>query len=82
MERDFDPWGGQLDGQTAWRNFGELTIEGAFELFCTSPIIYVEDFMFMGPRAFTHYFPVIDRYVREVAPEDGETEIEVSGLDG
>ena len=26
--------------------------------------------MFMGPRAFSYYFPVIDRYLRDVHGED------------
>ncbi len=32
-ERDFDPYGGDLDAQCAWRNFGGLTLEEATRRF-------------------------------------------------
>ena len=64
-ERDFDPAGGHLDAQCAWRNFGGLSISQALALFRTNPIQYQEDFMFMGSRAFAFYFPVIDTFLRE-----------------
>ncbi|CAN5520461.1 hypothetical protein BH09VER1_BH09VER1_51510 [soil metagenome] len=64
-EEDFDPCRGQLDAQTAWRNFGGLQIPAAYEKFCEHPYAYQENFMFMGPRAFRFYFPVIDRFLRE-----------------
>ena len=65
-ESDFDPVGGDLDAQYAWKNFGELTLKQAYDLFLTNPIHYQEDFMFMGGTAFDYYFPVIDRYIRQV----------------
>jgi hypothetical protein len=64
--RDFDPYRGDLDAKWAWDNFGGLSIERAYEVFIERPEIYQEDFMFMGGRAFEYYFPVIDRYLREV----------------
>jgi len=64
-ERDFDPFGGGLDEQHAWRNFGGLSITGALTLFRENPIHYQEDFMFMGGRAFVFYFPVLDAFLRE-----------------
>ena len=38
----------------------------AYAKFCSNPIAYQEDFMFMGTGAFVYYFPVIDRYIREI----------------
>lgn len=54
-----------LDGFCAWKNFGGLTVEEAYEKFCQCSETYQEDFMFMGDAAFVFYFPVIDRYIRE-----------------
>ena len=64
-EADFDPFGGCLDAQSAWRQFGGLSIAAALELFRQNPIHYQEDFMFMGGRAFVFYFPVLDTFLRE-----------------
>ncbi|MFT5732158.1 MAG: hypothetical protein ACJA2W_000854 [Planctomycetota bacterium] len=73
MEADFDPWEGQLDAQHAWRNFGDLTLPEAYEHFMTRPEVFQEDFMFMGCKAFAYYFPVIDRYIRDVkGTEEGD----------
>jgi hypothetical protein len=76
-----DDW----DGFYAWKNFGGLTVDEAYQKFCQVPENYQEDFMFMGDAAFAFYFPVIDRYVREKEPKiemegveypfDGETHI-------
>ena len=54
-----------LDGFHAWKNFGGLTMEVAYIKFCENPDCYQEDFMWMGPRAFAFYFPVINRFIRE-----------------
>ena len=69
---DFDPSGGNLDAEEAWKNFGGLTVKQATAKFLESPQRYQEDFMFMGPVAFAFYFPVIDHYLRGVRadPED------------
>ena len=72
-EQHFDPYGGDLDAQCAWRNFGGLTIEEAKVKFCQHPEIYQEDFMFMGGKAFAYYYPVLESYLREtplLPPED------------
>ncbi|MBG88459.1 MAG: hypothetical protein CMO80_16375 [Verrucomicrobiales bacterium] len=69
-ERDFDPHDGDLDAQCAWKNFGGLDLNQAYAKFVEAPEAYQEDFMFMGPRALVFYFPVIDRYLREVRSED------------
>ena len=70
-ERDFDPHGGFLDAQWAWKNFGGLTIEAAHLKFRENPLNYQEDFMFMGGKAFVYYYPVIDSYLRDT-PEDND----------
>ena len=57
------------DAFCAWKNFGGLTIDEAYQKFCEFPDCSQEDFMFMGDNAFIFYFPVIDRYVREQEPE-------------
>jgi hypothetical protein len=65
-EADFDPAAGCLDARGAWKHFGGLSLQQAYDLFVTNPLRYQEDFMFMGSRAFEYYLPVIDRYLREV----------------
>lgn len=65
-QADFDPWDGDLDAQSAWREFGGLTIEEAYAKFWEAPDVYQEDFMSMGTRAFHYYFPVVDEYLRSV----------------
>lgn len=65
-ERDFDPYGGDLDAQYAWREFGGLSLPEAYQHFLDCPENRQEDFMFMGPKAFLFYFPVIERYLYSV----------------
>jgi len=67
---DFDPSDGDLDAQWAWDQFGGLDIDEAYKKFCGRPEIHQEDFMFMGPEAFIYYFPVIERYLKEVVIDD------------
>jgi hypothetical protein len=55
-----------LDGFAAWKNFGGLSLEEAYIRLCENPEARQEDFMWMGDAAFIYYFPVIDRYIREV----------------
>jgi hypothetical protein len=69
---DFDPSGeGNLDAESAWRNFGGLSLEEAHSKFREFPRSYQEDFMFMGGRAFAFYYPVIEDYLREL-PSQGD----------
>ena len=63
-------FGGCLDGQHAWKQFGGLTVDEAYSKFCENPDFYQEDFMFMGPKAFLFYFPVIEKYIKTVKPGD------------
>lgn len=65
-ERDFDPWNGCLDAQHAWQYFGGLTLEEARLKFLENPTYYQEDFMFMGGKAFSFYFPIIEEYLKSV----------------
>ncbi len=80
-ESDFDPYNGCLDCQCAWKNFGNLSLDQAYALFIERPEIYQEDFMFMGPAAFFYYFPIVDRYMREVAYDENScgTEADILG---
>ena len=79
-EADFDPFGGGLDAQCAWGYFGGNSIRNAFKLFRSKPYIHCEDFMFMGPKAFDYYFPVLDRYVCEsLGVEDEEDDVAYVG---
>ncbi|MCY2989927.1 MAG: hypothetical protein NTY19_18955 [Planctomycetota bacterium] len=71
-ESDFDPHGGDLDAQCAWRNFGGLTVEKAKARFNEAPEVYQEDFMFMGTNAFVFYFPVLDDYLRNVPDQEND----------
>ena len=70
--QDFDPHDCDLDARSAWRNFGGLGLDAAYEKFLTAPENYQEDFMFMGTRAFAYYFPVIDRYLRAATLGPGD----------
>jgi hypothetical protein len=67
---DFDPVGCDLDAQHAWGNFGGLSLSDAYDKFLKLPEVYQEDFMFMGCSAFHYYFPVIERYLFTVRPQD------------
>lgn len=69
-EADFDPYDGCLDCQHAWRTFGGMSIEEAFQKFIEHPSFHQEDFMFMGGRAFVYYFPVLDRYLRDFRADE------------
>jgi hypothetical protein len=69
-ECEFDPYGGDLDARCAWKNFGGLTLHEARRKFDEAPEIHQEDFMFMGPRAFVYYFPVIEGYLLSTADCD------------
>jgi hypothetical protein len=59
-----------LDGEFAWRQFGGLTVDEAYDKFCERPDLRPEDFMAMGDAAFVFYFPVIDRYMRQKEPQE------------
>ncbi len=82
-ERDFDPYEGDLDAQSAWRNFGGLTLAEAYQKFLEHPGAYSEDFMWMGDKAFVYYFPVLERYLL-VTPvwseENGSEWCQILGL--
>ena len=67
---DFFTEGGDLDAEYAWTHFGGLTLEQAYRKFTENPDYYQEDFMFMFPKAFEYYFPVLDRYLRSVSQEE------------
>ena len=69
-ESDFYTDGLDLDGQHAWKCFGGLTLEQAREKFLENPMGYQEDFMFMGGKAFSFYFPVIEEYSKSVYAAD------------
>ncbi len=55
-----------LDGYAAWKNFGGLTHDEAYARLCECPESRQEDFMWMGDTAFVYYFPVMERYIRNV----------------
>lgn len=61
---DFDPWKGSLDAIAAWEEFGGLDVDDAFNKFCTCPEQYAGDFMWMGPKAFVFYLPVLEKHIQ------------------
>jgi len=67
---DAKDFGGCLDGLHAWRQFGGLSLEEAYSKFVDCPEVHQEEFMWMRHPAFEYYFPVIDRYLREVTNTD------------
>lgn len=64
-EADFLMNDGGLISQEAWKNFGGLSLDAAYERFCDRPYLYSQDFEFMGERAFAYHYDVLDRYIRE-----------------
>jgi len=58
-----------LDGMAAWRTFGGLTLDAAYERLRENPEAHQEAFMWMGDRAFAFYLPVVERYLREDEPQ-------------
>lgn len=70
VESDFDPSGGDLDAQSAWKNLGGKSLVEAYEIFQTNPLRFQEDYMWMGARAFDYYFPVVDEHLRAVSEDD------------
>lgn len=75
-EIDFDPYGGCLDAQCAWKNFGGLNMVEAHWKFREAPENYQEDFIFMGGKAFAYYFPVIESYLLETPDPNDRDEID------
>lgn len=75
-ERDFDPWNGNLDAQSAWRDFGGLTLDEAHAKFRENPLKYQEDFMFMGGKAFAYYLPVLEDHLRGASDSEGDDDRE------
>jgi hypothetical protein len=81
------------DAFDAWKNFGGLTVDEAYQRFCENAERYQEDFMFMGDAAFVFCFPVVEKYIREEEPNfkldiypnktpfDGETHILAACID-
>ena len=55
-----------LDGESAWRDFGGKTLEEAHSFFAEVPESYQEAFMWMEAPAFVFYFPVLDEYLRGI----------------
>jgi hypothetical protein len=80
VEADFDPHGGDLDAQSAWKTFGGKTLVEAYELFLTNPLHFQEDYMWMGARAFDYYFPVVDEHLRAANAEQEWEDHEVGIL--
>ena len=78
-EADFDPSGGFVDAQCAWKNFGGLSLADASKKFREQPEYYQEDFMFMGGVAFSYYFSVIERYIYE-SQADADNGFEVAAM--
>ena len=60
------------NAELAWKNFGGLSLADAYTKFLECPEIYQEDFMWMFPNAFEYYFPIIDKYLREVDINDDD----------
>jgi hypothetical protein len=71
-ELDFDPWGGNRDAQSAWRDFGGRTLEQVRLIFRENPEHYNEHFMWMGGRAFALYFPMIEEWLLETPASHDE----------
>src|SRR4051812_25393352 len=71
------------DAGDAWRNFGGLSLDAAYQKFTECPESYQEDFMWMFPRAFEYYYPVVDRYLRTVCATDehGDCQTWILGCD-
>lgn len=70
--KDFGAEGCSLDEGEAWRNFGGLSLEEAYQVFADNVVSRMEDFVWMGYEAFRYYFPVLDRYLRSIDPKSAD----------
>ncbi len=78
-EYDFCPRGGRA-AEAAWKCYGNLTLEQAYQRLLSNPVENEEQFAHMGPVAFDYYFPVIDRFLRGVDPRDQNDHREARAL--
>jgi len=53
-----------LDEISACEHFLSKTLEQAEEMFCDNGLVYQEDLMWMGPRAFAFYLQAMTNYLR------------------
>ena len=63
--------GPNTEAAFAWERFGGKSLSEAYDFFMEAPEIWGEDFAWMFPKAFEYYFPVVDKYLREI-DEDGD----------
>jgi hypothetical protein len=61
---EIDPYNDPLDGQTAVRHFLGKTVDDAAAMITKGPLLYLEDFTYMGPRAFCFYLPATLSYLQ------------------
>lgn len=69
-EGEINPIPNDLDGQVAVKHFLGKTVQDAVDLFKENSLVYQEDFMWMGPKAFCFYLPAVLIYLRSEADED------------
>ncbi|MCB1098663.1 MAG: hypothetical protein R3F19_25720 [Verrucomicrobiales bacterium] len=68
------------DAAYAWERFGGKSLSEAYLIFMECPECYGEDFGWILPKAFDYYFPIIDKYLREIDVNDEEHWTELDGL--
>ena len=71
-KRDFVTHPADLDQNCAWEHFGGLTRDEATARFAENPLLYQEDFMFMGTGAFLYYFPVVVHHLRTTPDQEND----------
>jgi hypothetical protein len=70
---EINPIPEDLDGRAAQEHFLGKTFEDAVRLFQENSLFYLEDLLWMGPKAFCYYFPAAAHYLKSDAGE-GDTD--------
>ena len=69
-ESEINPIPDDLDGQVAVRHFLGKSVQDAVALFADNSLIYQEDLMWMGPKAFCFYLPAVLEHFRQESDPD------------
>jgi hypothetical protein len=69
-ESEINPIPDDLDGQVAVKHFLGKTVQDAVDLFGENSLVYQEDLMWMGPKAFCYYLPAVLEHFRQEADPD------------
>lgn len=69
-ESEINPIPDDLDGQVAVKHFLGKTVQDAVAMFADNSLVYQEDLMWMGPKAFCFYLPAVLKHFRQESDPD------------